>query len=173
MSNVNIAGPFYAYVWMTGHGGGVLECMWLASAGTQYGIYADNCQGPAWFYGVGCEHQTKVPYLLKNVKDFTFITPQTETSPSDMVIENSDRIVSLGQISGNWRGMWVSYNIKESTNLLIAGMSVVRTLYLLRDAVKGSPELTVFGHPQMSREFSVLGLYVRGDFSGSAGGTVP
>lgn len=121
-----------------------------------------------------------MPYLLKNVKDFTFVSPQTENSRIDMRVENSDRLVSLGQLSGNWRGMLVSYEIKDSTNVLIAGLTACRTLYLLRDAVKGqpgaagsSPELTVFGHPQMSREFSVLGMYVRGDFSGSAEGTVP
>ncbi len=162
----------HTHLHFTGHGGGVIECMWAAVGGTQYGLYAEDCAGPAWFYGLGCEHQLKVPYYLKNCRGFTLLCPQTETSPVDMVIDGCDRIVTLGKISGNWRGMWCSAEIRNSTNILMAGTTLCRTLYFLRDNPAATPpgtavdipELTVYGDPHPSRRWSVLGLYYRGDF---------
>jgi hypothetical protein len=147
----------------------------VKSSGTQYGLYAKDCAGPAWFYGLGCEHQRKVPYYLENCRGFTLLCAQTETSPVDMVIDGCDRIVTLGKISGNWRGMWCSAEIRNSTNILMAGTTLCRTLYFLRDnpaatppgAAVDVPELTVYGDPHPSRRWSVLGLYYRGDFHGN------
>jgi hypothetical protein len=70
--------------------------------------------------------------------------------------------------------MGCAAEIRNSTNVLMAGTTLWRTLYFFRDnpaatppgVAVDQPELTVYGDAHPSRRWSVLGLYYRGDFQG-------
>lgn len=90
----------YCQLALTGHGGGVFDNMWCPGKGALGFMGAST--GPAWFYNTPFEHQTGTAYRLAGAREYTFVTAQTEQSPTALLIEESRNITVYGTVFTWW-----------------------------------------------------------------------
>ncbi|MCW1987825.1 UNVERIFIED_ORG: hypothetical protein M2348_003575 [Sphingomonas sp. R1F5B] len=100
-------GGQYPSLWVNAGGGGTFANIWTPNTYAQAGMVVSDTQTPGHVYQISAEHHVRTEFGLTRVANWEFLAPQTEEEAG----ESPDA---------------VSFDIRESRNILIANLHAYR-----------------------------------------------
>jgi hypothetical protein len=75
----------HASIWVTDGGGGTFAAIWTPNGLASSGFMVSDTQTPGYVYELSAEHHLKNEIVLRNVRNWQFLGPQTEQEVTDGV----------------------------------------------------------------------------------------